>query len=188
MKIPSQLSQRPVSVLYSSTAYYIGFSCLTYKQNNMVLPHYVYMPRACLYMRITKAHRQILPMAMIYHEETCGVSCLARTVSCDIKHYQRAFSRTAKKKKWHHKAILPMTVMVMTVHSVVSVIFTLILKFVNVVYSYPYRRIELLILFRNKARTHNKANLKDLIAATGLVILHKLDSSCWFFGAYDLQM
>ena len=28
---------------------------------------------------------------------------------------------------------------------------------------------------------YNKENLRDLIAATGLVILLKLDSNCWFF-------
>ena len=33
----------------------------------------------------------------------------------------------------------------------------------------------------------NKADLKDLIAETGTVILLKLDSNRTFFGAYDLQ-
>ena len=34
----------------------------------------------------------------------------------------------------------------------------------------------------------NKANLRDLIAATGLVILRKLDSNHRFFGVHDLQI
>ena len=34
----------------------------------------------------------------------------------------------------------------------------------------------------------NKANLRDLIAATGLVILLKLDSNHWFFILYDLEI
>ena len=38
------------------------------------------------------------------------------------------------------------------------------------------------VQFRNlKPLIHNKANLRDLIAATGLVILLKLDSNCRFF-------
>ena len=35
---------------------------------------------------------------------------------------------------------------------------------------------------------HNKANLRDLIAATGLVILLKLDSNCRFFSPCDLEI
>ena len=35
---------------------------------------------------------------------------------------------------------------------------------------------------------YNKANLKDLIAATGLVILLKLDSNCRFFSPCDLEI
>ena len=35
---------------------------------------------------------------------------------------------------------------------------------------------------------HNKANLRDLIAATGLVILLKLDSNCRFFSPCDLKI
>ena len=38
------------------------------------------------------------------------------------------------------------------------------------------------------SRLPNKANLKDLIAATGLVILLKLDSNCGFFSPCDLKM
>ena len=34
----------------------------------------------------------------------------------------------------------------------------------------------------------NKANLRDLIAATGLVILHKLDSNHRFFSPCDLEI
>ena len=34
----------------------------------------------------------------------------------------------------------------------------------------------------------NKANLRDLIAVTGLVILRKLDSNNWFFILYDLEI
>ena len=34
----------------------------------------------------------------------------------------------------------------------------------------------------------NKANLRDLIVATGLVILLKLDSNRWFFNLYDLEI
>ena len=34
----------------------------------------------------------------------------------------------------------------------------------------------------------NKANLRDLIAATGLVILLKLDSNRWFFNLCDLEI
>ena len=34
----------------------------------------------------------------------------------------------------------------------------------------------------------NEANLKDLIAATGLVILLELDSNCRFFGQCDLEI
>ena len=34
----------------------------------------------------------------------------------------------------------------------------------------------------------NKANLRDLIAATGLVILFKLDSNHGCFGSYDLDI
>ena len=34
----------------------------------------------------------------------------------------------------------------------------------------------------------NKANLRDLIAATGLVILLKLDSNCWFLRQCDLEI
>ena len=34
----------------------------------------------------------------------------------------------------------------------------------------------------------NKANLRDLIAATGLVILLKLDSNCRFFSSCDLEI
>ena len=34
----------------------------------------------------------------------------------------------------------------------------------------------------------NKANLRDLIAATGLVILLKLDSNCRFFSPCDLEI
>ena len=34
----------------------------------------------------------------------------------------------------------------------------------------------------------NKANLRDLIAATGLVILFKLDSNCWFFSPCELEI
>ena len=36
--------------------------------------------------------------------------------------------------------------------------------------------------------TLNKANLRDLIAATGLVILLKLDSNHWFFSPCDLEI
>ena len=36
--------------------------------------------------------------------------------------------------------------------------------------------------------TLNKANLRDLIAATGLVILLKLDSNCRFFSLCDLEI
>ena len=35
--------------------------------------------------------------------------------------------------------------------------------------------------------TSNKANLRDLIAKTGQVILHKLDSNRWFFSPCDLE-
>ena len=35
---------------------------------------------------------------------------------------------------------------------------------------------------------HNKANLRDLIAATGLVILLKLDSNRRFFSPCDLEI
>ena len=35
---------------------------------------------------------------------------------------------------------------------------------------------------------YNKANLRDLIAATGLVILLKLDSNHWFFSPCDLEI
>ena len=35
---------------------------------------------------------------------------------------------------------------------------------------------------------YNKANLRDLIAATGLVILLKLDSNRLFFSLCDLEM
>ena len=35
---------------------------------------------------------------------------------------------------------------------------------------------------------NNKANLRDLIAATGLVILLKLDSNCQFFNTCDLEI
>ena len=34
----------------------------------------------------------------------------------------------------------------------------------------------------------NKANLRDLIAVTGLVILRNLDSNNWFFILYDLEI
>ena len=34
----------------------------------------------------------------------------------------------------------------------------------------------------------NKANLRDLMTATGLVILLKLDSNCWFLSPCDLQI
>ena len=34
----------------------------------------------------------------------------------------------------------------------------------------------------------NKANLGDLIAATGLVIVLKLDSKNWFFSLYDPEI
>ena len=34
----------------------------------------------------------------------------------------------------------------------------------------------------------NKANLRDLTAATGLVILLKLDSNRRFFGPFDLEI
>ena len=34
----------------------------------------------------------------------------------------------------------------------------------------------------------NKANLRDLLATTGLVILLKLDPNHLFFSAYDLQI
>ena len=34
----------------------------------------------------------------------------------------------------------------------------------------------------------NKANVRDLIAVTGLVILLKLDSNRQFFGTYNLQI
>ena len=36
--------------------------------------------------------------------------------------------------------------------------------------------------------TLNKANLRDLIAATGLVILFKLDLNRWFFSPCDLEI
>ena len=35
---------------------------------------------------------------------------------------------------------------------------------------------------------YNKANLRDLIAVTGLVILLKLDSNHWFFTPFDLEI
>ena len=34
----------------------------------------------------------------------------------------------------------------------------------------------------------NKANMRDLIAATGLVILIKLDSNHWFFSQYGIEI
>ena len=37
-------------------------------------------------------------------------------------------------------------------------------------------------------RRYNKAKLRDLIAATGLIILPKLDSNNRFFGLYDLEI
>ena len=36
--------------------------------------------------------------------------------------------------------------------------------------------------------TLNKANLRDLIAASSQVILLKLDSNCWFFSPCDLEI
>ena len=39
-----------------------------------------------------------------------------------------------------------------------------------------------------QSMTLNKANLRDLIAATGLVILLKLDSSRWFFSPCDFEI
>ena len=39
-----------------------------------------------------------------------------------------------------------------------------------------------------KLNLNNKANLRDLIAGTGLVILYKLDSNDWFSYAYDFQI
>ena len=50
---------------------------------------------------------------------------------------------------------------------------------------------ELASSFRcNKFEDHicNKANLRDLIAATGLVILLKFDLNCWFFSPCDLEI
>ena len=44
---------------------------------------------------------------------------------------------------------------------------------------------------KNKKQTNkkkNKANLRDLIAATGLVILLKLDSTRRFFNPRDLEI
>ena len=42
--------------------------------------------------------------------------------------------------------------------------------------------------FIKKYLTNNKANLRDLIAGTGLVILLKLDSNCRFFSPCDLDI
>ena len=42
--------------------------------------------------------------------------------------------------------------------------------------------------FIKKYLTNNKANLRDLIAGTGLVILFKLDSNCRFFSPCDLDI
>ena len=44
------------------------------------------------------------------------------------------------------------------------------------------------ILKNMNEELENKANLRDLITATGLVILLKLDSNRRFFGAHDLQI
>ena len=39
-----------------------------------------------------------------------------------------------------------------------------------------------------KQKVNNKANLRDLIAATGLIILLKMDSNRWFFSPYELEI
>ena len=41
--------------------------------------------------------------------------------------------------------------------------------------------------YRNFLETFNKANLRDLIAATRLVVLLKLNSNAWFFILYDIS-
>ena len=49
-------------------------------------------------------------------------------------------------------------------------------------------RSKLGIAWITKEHKHNKANLRDLIAATGLVILLKLDSNHRFFNRCDLEI
>ena len=48
--------------------------------------------------------------------------------------------------------------------------------------TYIFGKCKSLIIF------HNKANLRDLIAAIGLVILLKLDWNCQFFSLCDLEI
>ena len=43
-------------------------------------------------------------------------------------------------------------------------------------------------VYLNQIYKKNKANLRDLIAVTGLVILRRLDSNNWFFILYDLEI
>ena len=44
------------------------------------------------------------------------------------------------------------------------------------------------VTWENCWNSSNKANLRDLIAATNLVILFKLDSNRWFFSLCDLEI
>ena len=48
--------------------------------------------------------------------------------------------------------------------------------------------VSLLMHICIKCHDSNKANLRDLIAATGLVTLLKLDSNRWFFSPCDLEI
>ena len=51
-----------------------------------------------------------------------------------------------------------------------------------------FRHIRVLAKKIIKYLSDNKANLRDLLAATGLVILLKLDSNRWFFSPCDLEI
>ena len=63
------------------------------------------------------------------------------------------------------------------------------LAFVSGIHQCPHKGPETLKMFPfDDATMWNKANLRDLIAATGLVILLKLDSNCQFFSPCDLEI
>ena len=53
---------------------------------------------------------------------------------------------------------------------------------------WPNRRYGIYRLELVRSRIHNKVNLRDLIAATGLVIFLKLDSNRRFFSLCDLEI
>ena len=54
--------------------------------------------------------------------------------------------------------------------------------------SHPLGSLYLQFNFSLRSTLTNKANLRDLIAATGLVILLKLDKNCRFFSPCDLEI